>query len=90
VIKMAENCSIHGEPNIFCEECLKEEKPKLIMNDVSNAKYVEISIRQDGKTLWVNTEKGCVLRISNIDNLRFDDRRIKDSVKKNGYKTKRQ
>ena len=38
------------------------------MQDIS-AKTVEILVRQDKKVLWVNTEEGCVLRISNIESI---------------------
>jgi len=40
-----------------------------------NVEGVEVSIREDGKVLWVNTEEGCVLRISNIKSLVIEDLR---------------
>jgi hypothetical protein len=43
--------------------------------DITGAEAVEIVIRDDGKVIWVNTERGCVLRICRIKHLTFDDRR---------------
>jgi len=40
-----------------------------------NAEVVEVSIRKDGKVLWVNTEEGCVLRVSNIKDVIIEDDR---------------
>ena len=37
-------------------------------------KDVSIEIRKDKKVLWVNTEDGCVLRISNIRSLAIEQR----------------
>ena len=47
-----------------------------IMNDIT-AEFVELKIRNDSKVIWVNTEKGCVLRICQIKNLILDDMRKK-------------
>ena len=44
------------------------------INDVQR-KEVVVRIRNDGKVLWVNTEKGCILRICNIEKLILDDMR---------------
>lgn len=30
------------------------------MVDITGAEVVEVTVRSDGKVLWVNTEKGCV------------------------------
>jgi hypothetical protein len=38
----------------------------LAVLDISGAHAVEITVRRDGKVLWVNTEDGCVLRIYKI------------------------
>lgn len=38
--------------------------------------YVEVCIRCDGKVLWINTEEGCVLRISKIRGLHVIDHRL--------------
>jgi hypothetical protein len=43
--------------------------------DITGAEAVEIFIRDDGKVIWVNTERGCVLRICRIKHLTLDDRR---------------
>jgi hypothetical protein len=44
------------------------------MQDIT-AEGVEVIIRKDGKVLWVNTEEGCVLRISNIKDVVIEDDR---------------
>ena len=44
------------------------------MQDLREAN-IEISIREDGKVIWVNSEQGCLLRVSGIKNLVLDDRR---------------
>ena len=51
--------------------------PENEMYDRSQAKEVEVQIRADGKVLWVNTGKGCVLRISRIGSIRINDLRKK-------------
>ena len=43
--------------------------------DITGAGEVEIVIRDDGKVIWVNTERGCVLRICQIKHLTLDDGR---------------
>lgn len=42
------------------------------MLDITGAECVEVSVRRDKKVLWVNTENGCVLRISQIKNICVD------------------
>jgi hypothetical protein len=45
--------------------------------DITGAEDVEISIRNDGKVIWVNTVDGCVLRICQISGrVIVDDKRI--------------
>ena len=39
------------------------------MKDITGAEAVEVYVSDDDKTLWVNTEKGCVLRICRIKEL---------------------
>jgi len=39
------------------------------MTDLRRPKAVEISIAEDGKTLWVNVDGRCALRISDIQAL---------------------
>lgn len=47
--------------------------------DLTGLSIVQITIREDGTVIWVNTEKGCVLRICGIDSLEIiDDRRKKN------------
>lgn len=41
------------------------------MQDI-NTPNVEVKIREDKKVLWVNTEEGCILRVSGIENLTLD------------------
>jgi hypothetical protein len=50
-----------------------KEMPAL--NDIMGSELVEIAIREDGEVLWINNEKGCMLRISQIKQLVLDDRR---------------
>lgn len=47
------------------------------MVDITGAEVVEVTVRSDGKVLWVNTEKGCVLRICQIENLDIVDHRVR-------------
>ncbi len=37
--------------------------------DMVGSKDVEIQISPDGKTLWINNESGCVLRLGCIDGM---------------------
>jgi len=48
----------------------------IALNDITGSEVVEVSIRDDGKVLWVNSEKGCVLRICRIKQFVLDDRRM--------------
>lgn len=50
----------------------EEKTPKMV--DISKV-HVEITIRGDGRVLWVNTEHGCVLRICDIQGLEILDER---------------
>lgn len=43
--------------------------------DVKEATDVEISIKADGKVLWVNVDGICALRVSRIDRLKIEDAR---------------
>lgn len=43
--------------------------------DVTGPEFVQILIREDGETIWVNTEDGCLLRICRIENLVIEDQR---------------
>lgn len=45
------------------------------MVDLSNPTDVEVLIRQDGKTLWINVDGVCRLRICNIKGLEINDAR---------------
>lgn len=48
----------------------------MTMLDITGTDIVEISIREDGKVVWVNTEDGCQLRICRIKGkIEIDDRR---------------
>lgn len=52
------------------EKICKEYIPKDIKyTNIPKAEIVEISIREDKSVIWINTEDGCVLRISNIGQL---------------------
>lgn len=42
---------------------------------ISNPEVVEVVIAEDRKTVWVNTEKGCMFRACRIGLLQVDDRR---------------
>lgn len=54
---------------------LEEYKSLGNLKDITGAEEVEVAIREDGKVIWVNTEKGCALRICRIKNLKLDDSR---------------
>ncbi|GAH06849.1 unnamed protein product [marine sediment metagenome] len=46
--------------------------------DVIGAEHIQVRISEDGKTLWVNNEFVCLLRVCRIKNLHLqDDRRIR-------------
>jgi len=44
------------------------------MKDI-RATTVQVTVREDRKVIWVNTEEGCVTRIQNIHQLVVDDPR---------------
>ena len=46
------------------------------MQDIGDVDTVEISIRYDGKVIWVNIDDVCVLRVSRLKRVVIDDRRI--------------
>ena len=52
------------------------------LNDITGSEIVEVAIRDDSKVLWVNSEKGCVLRICQIKQFVLDDRRMPVPVNK--------
>ena len=46
--------------------------------DISGAEHIEVHISEDGKTLWVNNEYRCLLRVCKIEKLYLrDDRKRK-------------
>jgi hypothetical protein len=45
------------------------------MEDITGAKIVEVSIRDDGKVIWINVDGKCALRVCAIENIVMDDRR---------------
>jgi len=48
------------------------------MLDITAPEYpIEISIRDDGKVLWVNVDGKCVLRICQIPGIKLNDERKK-------------
>ncbi len=47
--------------------------------DLTGAEYIEVHISEDGKTLWVNNEYTCILRVCKIKKLFLrDDRSRKE------------
>jgi len=46
-----------------------------------NKGNIEIVIDLHGKTIWVNSDDGCELRVSNIQNLKLEDNRPKEIEK---------
>ena len=50
-----------------------------MMLDLREPKTVQIQISSDRKTVWVNTEDGCVFRASRIQELVVDDQSEKVS-----------
>ena len=55
---------------------MEEEVPKHL--DITGSEHVEIVIRDDASTIWVNTAEGhCILRICRIKNLTLHDMRKK-------------
>jgi hypothetical protein len=53
---------------------INNKKPET-MQDILSAEEIEVKIRNDGKVMWINTEKGCILRINKIKNLIIEDGR---------------
>lgn len=45
--------------------------------DLRDVELLVISISDDGKTVWVNADHRCVLRVQQIEHLESDDRRSK-------------
>ena len=45
--------------------------------DLRDVELLCISISADGKTVWVNADRRCVLRVQEITHLELDDRRNK-------------
>jgi len=45
--------------------------------DVTGADVVEISIREDGKVVWINVDGMCACRVCRIGEIIIDDRRVK-------------
>ncbi|GAI17333.1 unnamed protein product [marine sediment metagenome] len=45
---------------------------------ITGARVCEISIREDGKVIWINVDGVCVCRVCRIIELVLDDRREKD------------
>ena len=51
---------------------------KFSSTDITSPESVEILVRPDGRTIWVNVNEVCLLRISKIDRLSVkDERRVK-------------
>ena len=47
----------------------------LNLTNITGAEVVEVRINDNGSTLWVNTEQGCVLRICQIKYIQVEDNR---------------
>ncbi len=45
------------------------------MEDINNPKIIEILIREDGTTIWINNEFECVFRACRIKKLIIKDER---------------
>ena len=51
--------------------------------DIEEAEQIEILIREDGKTLWINTPRGCLLRLCGIKGeIKIEDKREKRTPRK--------
>lgn len=50
-------------------------KEVIRLEDLTEPENIEIVISYDGKTVWINTEAGCVFRACKIKNLTVEDRR---------------
>lgn len=55
-------------------EVVRWENEEQMMLDLT-LENVEVTIRADGRVIWVNTEKGCVLRICGIKHFELVDER---------------
>ena len=55
--------------------------PRMI--DLTAPEIMEITIRSDGKVVWINTEAGCVFRASKIGELIVLDNRPGDQEGQN-------
>ncbi len=45
------------------------------MWDIAGANVVEVSIKEDGKVVWINLDGKCILRVCRVKNMVVDDRR---------------
>jgi len=45
---------------------------------VSDPEHIQILVREDGKTIWINCGTRCLLRACRIVKLSIDDQRPKD------------
>jgi len=45
--------------------------------EINKPDHVEIMIRDDGKTVWVNVDGECIFRASQVKNVRINDKRNK-------------
>lgn len=43
--------------------------------DVTSPEHLQILIREDGKTIWINSSTRCIFRASKIGELSVDDQR---------------
>jgi len=48
------------------------------MLDIPAPEVIRIQIASDGKTVWINTENGCVFRACRIKELNLQDDRFED------------
>lgn len=48
---------------------------KKAMVDITGADIVQIRVSPNGRTIWVNREEACLLRICRIEQLVIDDMR---------------
>lgn len=46
--------------------------------DLTGPRVVEVSVRQDGKVIWINVDGICRLRACQIETLIIEDRRYVD------------
>jgi len=66
---------------------LKDEQISIVYNgkmtDITAPEAVEIQIREDGKTIWVNVDGMCILRCCKIKNLELADLRRSNDTSTN-------